>query len=152
MEYQDMVVSSTQNVLENGYGPCRTEPSLKDVFAKFYDIEYFPTFTEFSGFFNDSIYLRRIQITIETFLIEANSRGLKTNKRVYVHVVGLGLGVWMLVPKIQQRIYLEAFHNSLMKLRLPFIACIDFSWFDPNEKVSSLGHGRKFQGTDISIR
>lgn len=147
-----MVVTSIQNTPENGYGPGQSELTLKSVFAKFYNIDYFPVHTEFPGFFNDSIYLRRIQISIETFLIEANRRGLESNKRVYVHVVGLGLGVWMLNPGAQKRIYLEAFQNSLMKLCLPNIACLDFSWLDPHEKVPSLRSGKNFQDTDILIR
>ena len=32
---------------------------------------------------------------IEPFLIDANERAAKANKRAYVHAVGLGLGVWM---------------------------------------------------------
>ena len=61
---------------ENGYGPNRNldRPIILDVFAKFYDLEFFPLHDESSGSFNAEVYLKRIQTSIETFLLEANAR------------------------------------------------------------------------------
>ena len=49
-------------------------------------------------FFHKHVYEQRIRITAETFLIEANHRAkLAAGKKAYVHVVGLGLGVWKML-------------------------------------------------------
>ena len=47
---------------------------MLDVFAKFYDLDYFPLHNETADSFNGEVYLKRIQISVETFLIEANAR------------------------------------------------------------------------------
>ena len=61
------------------------------------------------------IYMHRIEISAETFLIEANARGGEMNKGIYAKAVGLGLGVWMKFPDIQRQIYLQAFQNVLQR-------------------------------------
>ena len=48
-------------------------------------------------FFNKQVYEQRIRITAETLLIEANDRAKMANKKAYVHVVGLGLGIWKVI-------------------------------------------------------
>jgi len=66
----------------------RDSTSLVDVFASFYGVTHIPTFSEVqsSGFedylklsktayFNCPNYIRRIEISAETFLLEANDRG-----------------------------------------------------------------------------
>lgn len=50
-------------------------------------------------YFNRFVYEQRIRITAETFLIEANHRAKVAGKKAYVHVVGLGLGIWKLIDK-----------------------------------------------------
>jgi len=151
MEFQEMAVTRIQNTPENGYGQNQPQPSLKNVFAKFYKVDYFPTQKEFSASFNGSVYLQRIQVTAETFLIEANSRGQEKNKKVYVHMVGLGLGVWMFREE-QVKIFLQAFENALKKLHLSWIAYLDFSYVSPLEDVQNLRHDEKFSNTDIIIK
>ena len=49
-----------------------------------------------------------------------------TNQKVYVHVVGLGLGVWMINSKIQNEIYLKCFEHVVQRVALPFVSDIDF--------------------------
>ena len=44
--------------------------------------------------FNTITYQKRIAISAETFLLEANERGKSKNTDVHVIIVGLGLGVW----------------------------------------------------------
>lgn len=48
-------------------------------------------------FFHKHVFEQRIRITAETFLMEANHRAKLAGKKAYVHVVGLGLGVWKLL-------------------------------------------------------
>ena len=50
-----------------------------------------------SEFFHRFAYERRVRLTAETLLAEANARAASEGKRAYVHVVGLGLGVWKLL-------------------------------------------------------
>jgi hypothetical protein len=61
---------------ENGYGPQdrRDRPHLLDVFSKFYGLAHFPAAAETEDAFNALVYLKRIETSIEAFLIEANSR------------------------------------------------------------------------------
>ena len=123
MEWQEMIVDKEQNTqgienldnnsylflkiefsIDNGYGECQ-RPSLKQVFADLYNLPFFPTYEQSQGllefysgsykqYFNANVYRKRIQISAETFLIEANHRGQKTGQNVHVFIVGLGLGVW----------------------------------------------------------
>ena len=86
--------------LENGYGR-EAELNLKHIFANFYDLQNFPTYEEAdemikvnADYFDNSVYRQRIQISAETFLIEANYRGQKEGRDVHAFIVGLGLGVW----------------------------------------------------------
>ena len=46
--------------------------------------------------FDASIYRKRIAISAETYLLEANERGKFKNLQVHAVVVGLGLGVWQI--------------------------------------------------------
>ena len=62
MEYQEIVIDETQNVPEKGFGRNRNRPNLPDVFAKFYGLEYFPSFGETKDRFNKPVYLKRIQV------------------------------------------------------------------------------------------
>ena len=81
----------------------------------------------------------RIQISAETFLIEAENRGKVLNRDVNAHIVGLGLGVW-LYSKKQVSYYLQAFELAITnmvqcnhKLKLK---SIDFSWIDCRHRFS----------------
>jgi len=91
-------------------------------------------------FFNVDKYKERMRITFETFLIEANARGVAANnKQVYCHVVGLGLGVWQLKGyQKQTEHFLSSFKDSLERLsgnnQIKNIGVIDFSYID--EKLS----------------
>lgn len=64
--------------------------------------------------FNHSLYKQRIKISASLLLCEANERAKAEGKRAYVHIVGLGLGVWAPagdrdVPKA----YVEAFADVI---------------------------------------
>ena len=155
MESQDMFISSKQNTADNNYyfDHSNSDPSLgRDVFAKFYGIKHFPTFDQvksilsnpsddsfkmddfhppdakYDEFLHKSLYQKRIQITAETLFIEANDRAIKSGeKSAYVHVVGLGLGVWKKTNE-QCQWYVDAFGKVLKDLNLEFISDVDFSW------------------------
>jgi hypothetical protein len=79
--------------------------------------------------FDVNIYKSRILITAETLLLEANSRASGTSQTAFVHVVGLGLGVWQIDRK-QPQWYIEVFTDVLRRVKLPSITTIAFSWIN----------------------
>lgn len=80
--------------------------------------------------FDEKLYVERMKITIETLLLEANARAKDTNgKKAFIHVVGLGLGVWQ-YSSDQPSLYISTFTSSLYTLSLPYISTINFSWID----------------------
>jgi hypothetical protein len=135
------------------------------LWAKFYDQKYndtysFPTYTEltqliennkvnpndylllksmYSGnkYFNVAVYKKRIKMSVETFLVEANDRGRAANKRVYVHTVGLGLGVWQICSE-QGKWSVDVYADVIKERKLQWISDLDFSWF-PSEIMSCDG-------------
>lgn len=166
MEFEETAISKEQNTAENGYGNNPKRPTLMPLFAKFYDVDYFPTFDDVASgrvthgiaqkhrelYVNAKVYTRRIEISAETFLLEANRRGKESGKKVFAHVVGLGLGCWMFCPDIQRVKYLVAFQNALQKLKLDHVAHVDFSWVAAGSFDGCvLKDGETIPGTDIMI-
>ncbi|CAG0885588.1 unnamed protein product [Darwinula stevensoni] len=167
MEWQDLVVDPQQNTPKNGYGAKsdallagadQQTLALKRMWAKFYGVtnsngDYcLPTFTEASSgssdcflkiqhgtLLNVSAYKKRVRILAETLLLEANARAETTGRRAYVHVVGLGLGVWSLSPA-QDQLYLDSFGEVLQELTLPYVADVDFSWIK-GQKLAGICSG-----------
>lgn len=157
-EYRYMAISKSQNTKSNGYGENGERMHAKNMahFAKYYGVDYFPTYEEVESDFKKNkeqsryiqvtkdnegpvyldkeIYKKRMQVTTETFLNEANARGKIAGKGVYAHVVGLGLGVWELDQRpnkniIQAQIFLETFVEALKKNQYSNISDLDFSYF-----------------------
>lgn len=122
MEYQEMVITKTQNISENGYDD--DSESLANVFSTFYQetsltydkvknnlAAYKPDrFTKLPGdhFFDNYVYSKRLALSFDTLLLEANSRAHEKNKLAYVHVVGIGLGVWK-ISDHQKDIFIQTF-------------------------------------------
>ena len=141
MEYQDMLVTRRQNTAEAGYGDRNDTDTLLKIFAKFYGKNNFSTYdeatkcpelfkaTDFSGskLLDVEVYTKRIQVTAETFLLEAEHRGSVEDRAVYCHVVGLGLGVWQTCAE-QGEYFLRAWVRALQQLTLPHVKTINFSW------------------------
>lgn len=165
MEFQDIVVDKKQNVQSKGYGEKNEEESVLSIFAKFYGKNNFPLYEEaihnpgkyevvksaYNDFlFDKEVYTSRVQISAETFLIEANSRGMEGGCEIYCHVVGLGLGVWQ-VSQVQNKYFLEAWVRALTALNLDCIKDIDFSWIGKNDEMTELQDTQKFGTTDITI-
>ena len=77
-------------------------------------------------YFNEHVYQRRIEISAETFFLDAQHRGEESDKDVFVHIVGLGLGVWMRCSGIQRELYLKAFQAVLQAGKYPRIKDVYF--------------------------
>lgn len=143
MEWRHMVITPEQNRVKN------SNPLLS-VWEEFYKT----TFATYAQAKNDSsgrfvkipgkniyldthVYKKRLKMSIEPFILHANALGLKENKKVYCHAVGLGLGVWQLDQELQTTLMLEVYEQIFKENTLEAISDIDFSWF--SKKFNSLG-------------
>lgn len=95
--------------------------------------------------FDEPAYRGRTRITAELLLLEANSRAAAAAAAdpailpAYVHIAGLGLGVWR-ISGAQPRLFVEAFAEALDLLAdgvlpgdpapLAHVRTLDFSWVD----------------------
>jgi hypothetical protein len=79
--------------------------------------------------FDKDVYMARIRITAEMFLLEANERAKEKDQKAYAYVVGLGLGVWQF-DQNQPSSYMDTFAAALDSLSLPHISTLEFAWID----------------------
>ncbi|XP_014100736.2 uncharacterized protein [Bactrocera oleae] len=151
MEWQDIMITATQNTKENGYGFTPQEAALANkrsvdyrrIWIDFYeeaDLLYEKVNAQhskrfFKGphanyIFDNLMMKKRYAIAFDTLLLEAESRGAYLNKQIYIHVVGIGLGSWRAVPQ-QEKIFLETFSERLQQLlpHLSHISVVHFSYF-----------------------
>jgi hypothetical protein len=137
-EWQHMVISSKQRKIDEG---------LATIWAKFYRQKTIPTtipeqaqqdtvrYIKFKiknddndHFLDSIIYKKRLELVIEPFLFDAERHGA-ANKKVYLHIVGLGIGFWAVDKSEQERLMLEVYENLLTKHKFSNISDINFSWF-----------------------
>jgi len=131
MDWKCIINTPEQNIPQKGYGPVEDrQPHLNDVFAKFYGKPHFSCFDSALPPFDKDVYKKRMRITIDTFLEEAKARGREAGKRVYLFVVGIGLGCWMKEPAIQTKVYLEAWKEALTELESSNIDVVEFEFID----------------------
>ena len=85
MEWQEMVITDSQNVEASGYGSKEnSKKTILDPFSTFYGCDYFPSYSQCdsglftkcnktlgNNYFNYDVYTKRIQTSAETFLLEA---------------------------------------------------------------------------------
>nr|XP_022921136.1 uncharacterized protein LOC111429459 isoform X2 [Onthophagus taurus]XP_022921137.1 uncharacterized protein LOC111429459 isoform X2 [Onthophagus taurus]XP_022921138.1 uncharacterized protein LOC111429459 isoform X2 [Onthophagus taurus]XP_022921139.1 uncharacterized protein LOC111429459 isoform X2 [Onthophagus taurus] len=142
MEYQDVVMDIRQNVESNGYGN-NGETSTVGFFSNFYKKEN-QTYDEFLSnhdhddfiniendqFFDKLTYSKRLTLSFDTLLLEANSRAEKQEKSSYIHLVGIGLGVWAHTEE-QTQIFMDTFIDRIMFLGqyLKSVSDIHFAYF-----------------------
>lgn len=106
-----------------------------------------------STYFNIDAYKRRMRIPIDCFLLDANDRARKEGKMAYVHMVGLGLGVWEITSR-QEIWFVEAVAEALQEWKLPHIGVINFSWFHEVNScggVESAQYMRTANGNNVRI-
>ena len=157
MDWKYIIVTPEQNIKENGYidkpaTPAKLVPAngkllchsmYGDSCLYTYDslnIQDFKT-EEFyikikdnkNNYFNIDAYKKRLQFVFEPFFLNANERS--TNKKIYCHVVGLGLFLWLLIAK-QINFYVDALLETLDNLctntQIPNIEYVDLSWIGYN--------------------
>jgi len=105
------------------------EPSIlyKDVVMD--NIRYGPSKNS-QDIFDNLAMKKRYTISFDTMLLECEARSKLAQKSGYLHVVGIGLGVWKACEQ-QERIFLETFEQRLKVLgnALQHISYVHFSWF-----------------------
>ena len=71
-------------------------------------------------------------------LYQAEARAVSNRTKAYVHVVGLGLGVWRATDH-QETEFLAAFASCLRRLCsvIPHVSDINFAWFKEQMKAET---------------
>lgn len=171
MEYQDIVISAKQNISTRGYGSFNQSATnseelvqnyeYRKMWNEFYADNCSPLFSDVKlngkryvqskikdSIFDCNMMKKRYTISFDTLLLEAESRAAIANKLAYVHVVGIGLGVWR-ATKNQEIIFLETFSDRINALlsKLQHIGWIHFSWFHETE-CGELKNGTTFHSND----
>lgn len=152
MEYQDIMITKEQNIENNGYGKSKTsatnDSDLRNLWNQFYEQEESVLYTDMRignqrfehlrkyQYFDNLLMKKRYTISFDTLLLESEARGAKANQQVFIHVVGIGLGVWKACHN-QEEIFLDTFEQRIKTLlpKLKHIDAIHFSWF----KLSNWG-------------
>ncbi|TMW47083.1 hypothetical protein DOY81_007844 [Sarcophaga bullata] len=93
--------------------------------------------------FDNVLMKKRFAIPFDLLLLEANQRAQLQNKLAYIHVVGIGLGVWLAALQ-QEIIFMACFQQRLKHLldKLHNVGVIHFSWF----KLKDYGDEMKDEG------
>ncbi|KAI1208339.1 uncharacterized protein F4807DRAFT_148498 [Annulohypoxylon truncatum] len=113
----------------NGVGHSQMHPSIVNAFAQYLNTE------KSQDQFDRSMYMARVGNTLEILLLEANERAKEVSRKAFVHVVGLGLGVWMYDSR-QTDYYVRALGETLTRLRgrLGRIGTIYLAWIDASRQ------------------
>lgn len=166
MESKHMLINRRHSRPENGYGRDADELAAETLrpWADFYGLPYFPSFDEidwqdqqrflpiWEGECLDVfVYKQRLKMTIECFLADAEQRAREAGQRAYVHVVGLGLGVWA-VHEAQYDITVEVYDELLRQRCYPNISDIDFSWFRCRPACGETASGELIRDCGNNIR
>ncbi|XP_018564454.1 uncharacterized protein LOC108905878 [Anoplophora glabripennis] len=165
MEFQEMVVNERQNTTKNGYG-TKISSSVHKLFSNFYEepcrdysevLNYKKTLPKneeryvelkTKSIFDNHLYHKRLAISIDTLLMEANYRAAEKETSAYIYVVGLGLGVWK-ISDHQEKVYMDAFAKriSLLGKNLSSVSDICFSYIN-QETCGSYKNGEIFPVKD----
>lgn len=145
MESRFLVSDASICTANRGYGfhgALQTqEQALIQIWRKFYDSVHpetghhgFPIVsTQRAPKLNFDLYKKRIAVTIETFLLEADTRGIEAETPVHTFLVGLGLGVWQ-IDRRQPATFIETLLTTIESLSLSSVEVIEVSWIIENWK------------------
>ncbi|GLV40153.1 uncharacterized protein CBL_03699 [Carabus blaptoides fortunei] len=124
MEYRDIIITPSQNNVQIDDG------NVRKVWSSFYEetsLEYKDVVKmctkndkRFVGYkreqyFDNATYAKRLIVSFDTLLFEANHRAQEKGTMAYVYVVGIGLGVWR-VAKHQLRVFADVFAERISVL------------------------------------
>ncbi|KAJ8890496.1 hypothetical protein PR048_010005 [Dryococelus australis] len=171
MDWEEIIITKEQNVLNKGYGSPRavntSEYYWRQLWCQFYGLgRYLPTYREtetifnsrstnhylklsnIDGYFHNIAFSRRLAVSFETLLMEAQHRAYIAGRFAYIHVVGIGLGVWK-ISDHQETVFLNSFANCITRL-IPIlnnVSDINFSWFRENT-CGGVPNGGNFRSRD----
>lgn len=160
MEWQDCIVSEDQNTVQHGYGSVEGAPRLQHLWPHMWKVTL-PEWKTVSGqdenilkfskqnYLNIPVYKARMQLAAETLLAEAKSQAMSAGLKAYIHIVGLGLGVWRACHQ-QDDIFVDAWGAALHCFDTSHIAHVDFSWIDVNS-CRGVCDGELFPGTNVML-
>lgn len=126
MDYQEIVINNQQNTGANGYGSYSIF-TMQSVFSNFYEdnlllynnvrygnISVVHRFTELMNgdIFDNVIYSKRLAVSFDTLLIEANHRAKTAGKFAYIHLIGIGLGN-LRISDHQEDVFVKTFGQRL---------------------------------------
>lgn len=183
MEWRHMLVTERQNTAAKGYGATADSTAVAtralEPWAKFYGAgddsrSFFPSYQEARelaqvneqqfvevggeqklGYLNCDVFRKRMRAVLEPFLLDANERAFDKSTSAYVHMVGLGLGVWALDDALQGALLVQAVAQILESQALPNVSDIDFSWLPANcTQCGGAGNGVAFRhanGNDVTM-
>lgn len=125
----------------------RMHPELLGIWQEFLGIE--PTAPDTT--FNEVAYQARIRITAEMLLWEANRRAGDVDKKAYLHIVGLGLGVWRVSDK-QAQLYVDTFAQVVQErgASMTTLGTLEFAWIDVTRSVRTrMREAARTHGIDV---
>ncbi|XP_026316158.1 uncharacterized protein LOC113227447 [Hyposmocoma kahamanoa] len=166
MEYEDILITEKQNTAENGYDESQDIRSKwRQMWAEFYQV-HSQTYTNLKssvnipnnqtpeqryqdryvnlnriGVFDNEVYYKRLSVTAECVLLEANARAETAGKDAFVNVIGAGLGVWKVSPHqvdVFVLTFLERTRVFLEKGLLNHVADVNFAYIRPSKFILAL--------------
>lgn len=173
MEYSHMLITPQQNTNKKGYGvsrPAGVTSRQLGIWASFYGIgDYFPSYDEAredhlargkqssyykigeGSYLHTKVYQRRLKLVLRPFLLDAERRGIQDDRQIYLHAVGLGLGVWAVSDEVQGALYMDALLEIIREESLAHLSDIDCSWFPPSIASRYPDKARDRNGNQIQI-
>ena len=91
------------------------------------------------------MFQKRAEYIAEIYLSDANARGLENNTQSVCHVIGLGLGVWLIHPS-ERQLYVDAFGKILTKYDYPYIKDIYFAYIRNVTECEGMKEGEHIIG------
>lgn len=173
MEWRTTIVTATQNTPARGYGG-EADPSLPATrraraWARALELPHLPSHAEArageggrflrisSGraatYLDALAYKARMRLSVEPFLLDAEARAAAAGRRAYLHLVGLGLGVWATPVEAEQtRLLVEVYADALAAHELPHLADLDFSWFGDAARCGGAADGELLRAGGNEVR
>ena len=94
------------------------------------------------------VFKKMLKLRLAAVLQEANDRGQEADKKAYVHLAGLGLGVWQKSDK-QNEIFYDVVVDLLKEMKLPHVEDVDLSWISGNESRHPIGKIEAINGKNL---
>ncbi|XP_063546063.1 uncharacterized protein LOC134753956 [Cydia strobilella] len=105
--------------------------------------------------FDNEVYYKRISVTAECVLHEAEERARGAGRDAFVNVIGAGLGVWKVSahqPDVYILSFLERIRSFLKKDLLNHVTDVNFAYIQPSASILALfTNGREEGSTEKRI-